>query len=599
MRTQFNITEISKRLASDIERVCTHLLPAGKRCGRFYEVGSVDGETGKTLKVNLEGDRRGRWVDWNGQDHRGDALDLWAATRRLAMPEALREAKAWLGIREPTLPEKTYPKPQDTMPPLSADGKAMHWLVTVRKLEAAIVNRFRIQGCAEKKAVVFPCYSPTGHLVNRSYRTLDEEKRVWQDKGAAPCLFGWHALPDEAYLSREVLICEGQIDAMTWSQWGIPALSIPNGSGMTWLEYEWANLEAFRTIYLAFDSDPAGDKNRDEVAARLGKHRTRVVRIPHKDANEALKRGETAITAREWVNKSEFASVAHLVDAGHFIGDTIEQFFPTLDRRGHAVPQTTSSNDEVTFRFRPAELTLWTGTSGHGKSTLLNNAMLLLASKTKRPSLIVSLEMNPAKVLRRMILSTGVAIATADDVELIIDATLKHWILFCDKVGKITRDELFELLNYAFARYGIAHACVDSLMRIKGLEEDYPAQNEFVTDLATFTRETGVHVHVVAHPRKQTGHNAPEAHDIKGSGHLRDNADNVLVVWRNREKEKLREAKDSAADNMPDAKIIVEKDREEGMYRDFSLTFNPHTYNYTIWQPPVNETPKNVTRFRR
>jgi twinkle protein len=589
VKARITIAEVSDKLAGRAEAVCLLLLPLGKRHGKIFECGSVYGEPGKTLKVQLDGPHTGKWQDWNGGD-KGDLLDLWAMAKSIPVPEALRQAKEFLGIREPTLPERQWAKPEDDKPKLSADGKAMHWLATKRKLEPAIVNRYRVQGDAASKAIVFPCYSPKGALVNRSYRTIDaEKKKVWQDKDAAPCLFGWQAL-EKAFERREILICEGQIDAMTWAQWGIEALSIPNGTGKTWLEAEWSNLEAFKTIWLAFDCDQAGQANAAEVAGRLGKHRVRIVRMPHKDANAALQAGANVDDAREWVDAAEFATVSHLVNAAHYEAATIEQFFPSALLSGHPLGHTRHDNDELTFRFRPGELTVWTGVSSHGKSTMLNFAMLELASKTQRPSLIVSLEMKPEKVLRRVMLAFGCVVKNAQDVKNGIDF-LKNWLLFCDRVGQIDRDELFEILAYANARYGVAHACIDSLMRIKGLEENYPAQNQFIVDLATFSRDSGMHIHLVCHPRKQQGHNAPEAHDIKGSGHIRDNADNVAVVWRNREKEKLLESKlmddRVKAEQMPDAKLIIEKDREEGMYREFPLSFDPFFFKYSKWAPPA------------
>lgn len=584
MRNRIGIDEVAARLADGIENLCLHLLPAGKKHGPMYEVGSIYGEPGKTLKVNLTGQHRGHWCDWNGAEHKGDPLDLWAQVRGVPLPEALRQAKEWLGIREPVLPDKTYSRPQDDRQALSADGRAMDWLVKQRGLLAGIVNRYRVQGDKAANAIVFPCYSLDGQLVNRSWRTLTAEKKVWQDKEAAPSLFGWQALTPETFQRREILICEGQIDAMTWAGWGIDALSIPNGTGKTWLEFEWGNLEAFKTIFLSFDEDGAGRKNLEEVVARLGKHRCRIVRMPHKDANDALKAGATAEQARGWVDAAEYATVAHLVNAAHYTDKTIEAFFPSEDRAGHFLPHTKHENPELTFRFRPAELTLWTGVSSHGKSTLLNFSLMALASKTRRPCLIVSFEMQPAKVLRRIMLAAGMRIEAKQDVRDALQQ-LKTWILFCDKEGSIEKAELFEMLNYAYARYGISHVGIDSLMRIRGLEENYPAQNEFVTDLATFAHETGVHVHLVAHPRKSPGHNSPEAHDIKGSGHLRDNADNILVMWRNREKEKLMEQKKPTA-HMPDARLIVEKDREEGSYREFPLSFNKFDYRYTPFEAP-------------
>jgi len=586
MRGRIGIQEVATRLADNIENLCMHLLPAGKRHGATYEVGSIFGEPGKTLKVNLGGQHRGHWVDWNGQEHKGDALDLWSQSKGIPLPDALREAKQWLGIHEPALPDRSWKKPADDRPVLDINGTAMNWLVSKRCLTPAIVNRYRVQGDKAARAIVFPCYSPSGALVNRSWRTLDAEKKVWQDKEAAPCLFGWHALSKEDYATREILICEGQIDAMTWALWGVPAISIPNGSGKTWLEYEWQNLESFKTIYLSFDEDGAGRKNLEEVCGRLGKHRCRVVRMPHKDANAALQAGVRAPEARGWVETAEYATVAHLVNAAHYTEQTVDVFFPSAEKQGHATNETTHENAELTFRFRPAELTLWTGVSSHGKSTLLNNLMLKLANKTQRPVLIISFEMQPAKVLRRLILSSGMVVENQKDVRDAVDF-LKAWLLFCDKEGSIERAELFELMNYAFARYGISHVCVDSLMRIRGLEENYPAQNEFVTDLATFAHETGVHVHLVTHPRKAPGHNSPEAHDIKGSGHIRDNADNILVVWRNREKEKMMEEKKPGTDKMPDAILKVEKDREEGTYREFKLAFNRFNYRFTPWKDPA------------
>lgn len=598
MKSRISIAEVSAKLSDQIESVCTLLLPAGKKRGNIIEVGSIHGEEGKTLKVNLSGSFQGHWVDWNGSEHKGDPLDLWAKVRNVQLPEALRQAKEWLGIREPELPKKTWAKPSEEKPALKADGSAMQWLVTKRKLDPELVNRYKVKGDAAKKAIVFPSYSPSGELINHSYRTLDAEKRVWQDKECAPCLFGWHALSDKPFAAREILISEGQIDAITWAQWGIEALSLPNGSGMSWVEYEWENLEVFKTIYLAFDMDPAGRKMTEDAVARLGKHRCRIVQMTHKDANDALIAGITAEEARGWLEKSEYANVPHIVLPSAFADKVADVFFPTGEYIGHALPQTVHDDPELTFRFRPGELTLWTGVSSHGKSTLLNSSLCYLAGKTRRPSFVFSFEMQPAKVIRRVVLSMGAKIANGAEAKEAA-RQMDKWILFCDLQGTIEKAALFDLIHYAYARYNIGHVGIDSLMRIRGLEENYPAQNEFVTELAEFAHQTGVHIHLVAHPNKSSGHASPEAHNIKGSGHIRDNADNILVVWRNREKEKDAEAGDNV-DDRPDSILKIEKDREDGSYREFPLTFHRSNYSYSKFSaPPPKEKPKNVTKFRK
>jgi len=76
-----------------------------------------------------------------------------------------------------------------------------------------------------------------------------------------PCLFGWHLIPKTA---RTITICEGEIDAMTLHQYGIPALSIPLGAGSgskhDWFEYEFERLAIFDEIYICMDNDIAGQE---------------------------------------------------------------------------------------------------------------------------------------------------------------------------------------------------------------------------------------------------------------------------------------------------------------------------------------------------
>src|SRR5690554_2485698 len=93
--------QIAKQLAADAEGVCRYLLPQGKRDGNEWRAGSVAGEPGQSLGVHLTGDKAGIWADFAG-DGKGDLLDLWRECRGLSLPDAMREACAYLGIPEPT-----------------------------------------------------------------------------------------------------------------------------------------------------------------------------------------------------------------------------------------------------------------------------------------------------------------------------------------------------------------------------------------------------------------------------------------------------------------------------------------------------------------
>jgi hypothetical protein len=70
------------RLAERTEDLVALLLPNGVVEGRYYRVGSVAGEPGRSLVINLAGPRRGRWRDFATGDRGdgGDPIDLIAAT---------------------------------------------------------------------------------------------------------------------------------------------------------------------------------------------------------------------------------------------------------------------------------------------------------------------------------------------------------------------------------------------------------------------------------------------------------------------------------------------------------------------------------------
>jgi twinkle protein len=74
---------------------------------------------------------------------------------------------------------------------------------------------------------------------------------------------------------------------------------------------------------------------------------------------------------------------------------------------------------------------------------------------------------------------------------------------------------------------------------------------------------------------------------IKGSSLLVNNADNVILISRNAEKEKLRRSDKLTPEQditMHDAEIIIEKQRETGWTGFFKLKFDPRRYIYREWK---------------
>jgi len=96
-------SELARRLSDEAEAVCRAYLPNGRRSGRYWIVGDVEGTPGRSLFVKLWGDRRGRWTDAASGEY-GDLLDLIRLNRGFnGCREAIAEARAFL--REPVLCE--------------------------------------------------------------------------------------------------------------------------------------------------------------------------------------------------------------------------------------------------------------------------------------------------------------------------------------------------------------------------------------------------------------------------------------------------------------------------------------------------------------
>ena len=73
--------EVAQRLNERIEWLAPELLPNGCRQGRrWWRVGSLSGEPGRSLVVEVGGAKRGKWRDYASGDG-GDALDLVAGVR--------------------------------------------------------------------------------------------------------------------------------------------------------------------------------------------------------------------------------------------------------------------------------------------------------------------------------------------------------------------------------------------------------------------------------------------------------------------------------------------------------------------------------------
>jgi twinkle protein len=538
--------ELAAMLAKDAQRVAEFLCPGGKREGSEYRCGSIDGGEGESLGVHLTGTKAGVWKDFASGGKGGDLIGLWQRARGVSLTQAMKEAADYLGVQEPKFHgshEKTYRKPAvQHRAPL---GKVEAYL-TGRGLTLETLRAFRIRASEDGEDILLP-YMRDNELVNAKWLKVDRpagKKVMRMEKDCAPILFGWQCVPEDA---RSIVLCEGEIDAMSLFQLGRPALSVPNGaSGMQWVEIEYPHLERFDEIFICFDQDDAGRKGAQEVAERLGRERCRLVKLPTNDANDALLGGCDAAAMDAYCLDAKSIDPPELRGAADFQAQVIEEFYPPDNARVGFLSPWPALNGRIAFR--PTEVIVLNGINGHGKSQALGHMMLHAMNQDERVC-IASLEMQAHKWIARLCRQ---ATATAEPTIAYLKAVHswldgKLWAF--DKTGTADTNRMLEVFKYARRRYGVTVFAIDSLLKCGIADDDYGAQKLWVEKLCDFAIQHQATVFLITHSRKlESEKEQSDKMDVKGSGSITDLACTVLNVWRNKRKEENPEKHVDEAD---------------------------------------------------
>lgn len=576
-----NAKELAERMAKEASTIVPYLLPQGKRSSGEWKVGGTGGEAGQSMSVRLSGVKAGIWSDF-ATGETGDILDLWASVRGLSIAEAIKEAQIYMGVREsmPVREEKTYKRP--SKPKCQTPKSEVKEWLNSRGLTDETIAAFKIgeQLVNGKSYAVFP-YLRDGELVNAKYRNPSEKKDMRQEGGAEPCLFGWHLIEPKC---RVIAICEGEIDAMTLHQCGIPALSVNAGAGNhQWIENDWVRLDRFSEILVCFDDDEAGKKGAAEVIKRLGNDRCKSVIFPAKDANDWLMNGAEGADFDDCIRSAKPQDPEELKQASEFISRVKSMFYPAQDEPRD--PSLRLDRDFDWFDFRPGELTVWTGYNGHGKSLMLSQVLLGLMSQSQRV-MVFSGEMTPERQLKRVVKQcAGLDRPTPAYIDA-IGRFIHDKLWMFNVVGSATIDRLLAVFMYASRRYGISHFVIDSLMMTDVPEDgagSMTAQKEAVRKMCSFARMNGLHIHLVAHPRKGADETkGPGKMDVAGSSKITDGADNVFTVWSARKDDGMEQD-----DSKPDAKLELQKQR------------NGEVQHYTQWLYFVKEAQQFTSDYRK
>jgi twinkle protein len=521
------------------------------------------------MVIHLSGNRAGSFTDFaNSEDKGGTPLYLWQKATGKTYPEAIAAAKDFLGIRNEDhglnkhKPEKVYEKLKK--PPcqkIEPNGDAMDYLTITRKICPIVIAENKIAESKDGEVIIFPYFDESGepcHVKHLKVKRIDGKKEMWASAGTKRCLYGIQTIDQNC---RSVVICEGEIDKLSWQTLGVSAVSVPMGVLDTeWIEINWTWLERFESIYLSMDMDGPGAEATQRLAKRLGIHRCYIVKLPKKDINECLCSGFTRDEAKDAIASAKPIEIPEIQTPIQY-ADEVWNLFQREDS-GYTTPWF----PQIPWRIRPSELTLVSGYDNSGKSCGLSHLVVDLRNQGAKV-LVFSFEIAPSRTLQwmtRQSLSTS-APKTREELSKAL-TWLTEGIWMYDYVGTADIKKMFEAMDYAVRRFGIDIVVIDSLFKCGISSEDYNAQKEFISQHTDFCKLTGTHTFLVCHARKpptvQKGRNddrVPTRDEISGTSDIKNGGFNVLVFWRNMSKHnRIQELQGSAVMNGDTLKAIHE-----------------------------------------
>lgn len=463
-------------------------------------------------------------------------------------------------------PVKKYREFKKPPKPIVPKEPAVKYLES-RGISEDVAKRYEITTQNGKDNIlVLPFFDEHGEMPFIKYRKTDYNKdrdtnKEWCEKGGKPILFGMKQCNLE---NKTLIITEGQIDSLSVTETGYEnAVSVPTGAnGFTWIPHCWEWLHNFDTLIVFGDHEKGIITLVDELKTRLKFIRIKVVREEDykdcKDANEILRKyGKEQV--KVCIDKAVDLPIEHS-----------KQLADIAKRNPFDIPKMKTGYrdlDELLYGGLPfGGITLITGKSGEGKSTVVSQ-MLLNAIDEGHKVYVYSGELPNDMFMAWMLFQAAgehvVKYRTkwgneGYNVSEKNEEKIREWwrdsiFIYSDENNENDEQtDLLKIFEDMIVRYGIDVILIDNLMTaidlVASRESDkYERQSKFVKALARLALKYKVLILLVAHMRKNN-FSVNGNDEVAGSSDItnlcsvtlmyerdRDDGDKrLLKCWKNR-----------------------------------------------------------------
>lgn len=345
-----------------------------------------------------------------------------------------------------------------------------------------------------------------GRVVAQKLRTKDKEFIWLGDRKPVEPLYGMHLWPSKG---KMVVITEGEIDALTVSmlqqnKW--PVVSLTDGANSAKKAIgkacEW--LAGYEKIILMFDEDEPGRKAVEQAASVLPPGKVYIAKLPYKDANECLQKGEGAAVikaifdAHPWRPEAVLSGQELWNQLKNYKGPVgVEPPWKLLQKFIHVLPL-------------PSVVAILAGT-GSGKTTFCRAIEHDLIKRGENVG-ILHLEEPPLDTVLGLVgYDMGRVLAEDSKVDEAVmkqhfDATAgREGVFFYDNFGSMDPEVVFQKIRYMATVGGCRYIFLDHLsILLSGLdgENGTAVIDRVMTRLVSLAKELNICIILVSHLTK-------------------------------------------------------------------------------------------------
>jgi len=396
----------------------------------------------------------------------------------------------------------------------------------------------------DKPVQIAPYYNNKYELVAQHIRFPNKEFK-WLGETKNLQFFGQHLFRDTGKL---LVICEGQIDAMTVSQYCFnnkyPVVSIPSGvasAKKTVAEnIEW--LEGFDNVVFLFDNDEAGKKASIQCASLLSPSKSKVAILPLKDPNEMVLAGKSKeLTDAIWGSKVYRPDG---IVSGEDLWDLLIE-----DTGDSDSTYPFNGLNQITQGIRKGEIVTLCAGTGIGKSQVCREIAYHLITKENRVGYI-ALEESVQRSIRGLVsigVNTPLHLQT-ERKKVPLDKLKKEWTdiksqcYFYDHWGSLDSDNLFSRIKYLAVGCKCEYIVLDHLsIVVSGISEgdERRTLDNLMTTLRKLTEQLNVALILISHLKRPEGNKSheenliPTISQLRGSQSIAQLSDIILGLSRN------------------------------------------------------------------